>query len=305
MKYRALISILLILLFIHNGTAQNRLNKNKQRTGRWVVYTDSTKTKKLFEGRFRNGEAVGTSHYYSLAGTLDRKETKRFKKLHTAIFYPDGKKFQQGKARIVNDSLKIRYFFYGRWKNYDSTGKLVKYIYYEEGHVTKTVYLDRSIATKDSLIFALNEIEKNFSEKNKEILDSISASRWNAARRERLQRELYFTDTLNFKRIENIINLYGYPSKKLVDEAVYIPFFILSHAPAAVKESFLPVLESAANKDDISWKTLAFFIDKLRLEKSEKQLYGTQGFLKQLEWVLFPCEDPERLAERRRSVGLE
>lgn len=61
----------------------------------------------------------------------------------------------------------------------------------------------------------------------------------------------------------------------------------------------------AANKEEISWKSLAFFIDKVKVAKGEKQVYGTQYYLRKDEYITYPIEDMEHLNARRAGVGLE
>lgn len=298
----------IVFLFFLNGIVFsqtfNRLNKKGERTGKWLVYLDSAKTKKSYEGRFRNGRSVGTFYYYTTDGILERKEINRFKKLKTTFYYPDGTRRQTGKARIKNEPDKIHYFFYGRWKYYDEKGKLLKYRYYSKGNLVKTVYLDKNNKTNDSLINALNALDKHFAENNRELLDSISLSAYDPLRRERLQLELYMTDTLTFHQLDVILLRYNYPSGEKVKEAVVIPFYILSFAPLGIREKYLESLKKAADNRDISWKSLAFYIDKIKIAKGQKQVYGTQYYFRNKELVYYPCEDPENLGKRRESVGL-
>ena len=282
----------------------NRLNRHGQRTGKWIVYLDSAKTKKSTEGRYRKGNPVGKFYYYTMEGILERREISRFKVLKTTLYYPDKTIRFKGKARIDNETDKIHYYFFGKWKYYDEQGKLLKYCYYEKGKLIKTVYADKKNRTSDSLMNALNEMDTLFQAKNVKLLDSISLSAFNIQRRERLQLELYMTDTLTFHNLDKILSVYGYPTKEKVHDAVVIPFYILSFAPAGIREKYLPLLRSAAEKGDVEWKSLAFYIDKIKIAKGEKQVYGTQFYYKNKEHIYYPVEDPENLNERRTKVGL-
>ena len=116
------------------------------------------------------------------------------------------------------------------------------------------------------------------------------------------------TDTFTYTRLFTILNAYGYPSKEKAEDAVTIPFYLLSFAPAHIKEQNLPLLQATADKGVISWKTLAFYIDKMKLEQGKKQVYGTQYYFavrnNNYENIYFPIEDPENLPARRKQVGL-
>jgi hypothetical protein len=298
--------VLLLSFFSKNLFSQklNRLNKKGERTGRWIVYLDSAKTKKSTEGRYKNGNAKGRFYYYTMDGVLERRETNCFKRLKTVMYYPDGTVRFRGKARIENLPTKIHYYFYGKWKYYDQKGKLLKYCFYEKGVLMKTVYADKNNKTNDSLISALNEMDKRFQEFNKDLLDSITRSGFNVQKRERLQTELFMTDTLTYHNLDVIFLRYTYPSKERALDAVIIPFYILSYAPVGIREKYLPLLKTAANKGDLEWKTLAFFIDKLKVAKNEKQIYGTQSYYSQKKWIKYPVEDSENLEARRKKVGL-
>ncbi|PBQ33295.1 hypothetical protein CNR22_16440 [Sphingobacteriaceae bacterium] len=301
---------LLLILFCDLSYSQklNRFNKHGQRTGKWITYNDSAKTSKSIEGRYRNGNPKGTFYFYTLDGTLERKEVSRFKILKTTFYYPDKKIQFKGQARIDNETDKVHYYFFGKWKYYDTTGQVLKYVYYEKGRQVKTEYTDKNNKTNDSLTGVLVLLDTVFQARNEGLLDSISRAGFNIQKRERLQFELYMTDTASYRILDFILSKYGYPSKDKVHEQSVVPFYILSFAPTGIREKYLPLLIKAADKGDIEWKSLAFYIDKIKVAKGEKQVYGTQYYRnlkgKSLEHSYYPVEDPEKLQERRASVGL-
>src|SRR6266567_625690 len=89
---RFILIFIIIHIFFNDLFSQkiNRLNKQGERTGKWIVYNDSAKTKKSTEGKYRNGNAVGKFYYYTMDGVLERREITRFKILKTTLYYPDG-----------------------------------------------------------------------------------------------------------------------------------------------------------------------------------------------------------------------
>lgn len=308
MKIISYIFLILSLIISYNSSSQklNRLNKHGERTGKWIVYIDDAKKIKSFEGKFRNGITRGKCYFYTNDGVLDRREINRFKKMKTTFYYPNGKVKLKGNARIENLPDKVHYYFYGKWQSFNDSGVLVKNQFYEKGKLLTTEYLDRTIKTNDSLIEVLNLIDKEFAQHNNSLTDSINANLKNSLKKQLFEKQLYFLDSLSFDKITHIIDVFGYPTRAIAGESNNIPFYILSFAPYTIKEKYLNQLILAADRDDISWKSLAYFIDKLKVAKGEKQVYGTQGnYDKDYHFILYPCIDPDNLNARRAKVGLE
>lgn len=308
MKIISYIFLILSLIISYNSSSQklNRLNKHGERTGKWIVYIDDAKKIKSFEGKFRNGITRGKCYFYTNDGVLDRREINRFKKMKTTFYYPNGKVKLKGNARIENLPDKVHYYFYGKWQSFNDSGVLVKNQFYEKGKLLKTEYLDKTIKTNDSLIEVLNRIDKEFAQHNNSLTDSINANLKNSLKKQLFEKQLYFLDSLSFDKITHIIDVFGYPTRAIAGESNNIPFYILSFARYTIKEKYLSQLILAADRDDISWKSLAYFIDKLKVAKAEKQVYGTQGnYDKDYHFILYPCIDPDNLNARRAKVGLE
>jgi hypothetical protein len=152
----------------------------------------------------------------------------------------------------------------------------------------------------------LNVIDKEFTIHNTTLTDSINAHLKDKVLRLNFKNQLHYLDSLSFCQITHIMDVFGYPSKAIAGESNSIPFYILSFAPVSVKETYLNQLILAADRDDISWTSLAYFIDKLKVAKGEKQVYGTQGtYDKDFNYTMHPVIEPEKLDERRARVGLE
>lgn len=300
--FKVILVWIYILLSFCQAQSLNRLDRQGKRHGRWITYWDSAKAVKMVDNKFRHGRPRGKSSYYRINGSLERTERVRFGKIKTLLYSPEGKVQMKGNARIENLPDKVHYYFYGRWKSYDDHGKLLKYCYYEKGGLVRTRYVNKSILLNDSLTFALNALERNFRENNGPLLDSIMLA--SNANRDILQVRLFARDTVTFLSLQKILSVYGYPGKNKVGEASDIPFVILNSAPAIIKQAYIPMLMTAAKDGAFSISALAFFIDKCRLDLGQKQLYGTQFYMKNKEWVLYDVEDPEGLPERRSQMGL-
>lgn len=307
-SYINITSFILLFQFVFCvGYSQsiNKYNKHGERTGKWVTYIDDTKKIKSMQGRYRNGKSVGKNYYYS-EGVLERREICRFKKMKTTFYYPSGKIKRKGNARIDNTKTEIHYYFYGTWKSYKENGELEKIATYQKGKLITTKYLDKSILLNDSLMIVIDEIDKEFTSHNKQLTDSIKKYTNNLALQKNYQVKLKIADSISFKNIEHIFKVFGYPSQKTVGQFVDIPFFIISYAPVYIKERCTSIFAAAATKGDISLKSYALFIDKLKVAKGEKQIYGTQFYYdKNNKRILYPCENKENINKIRESVGLE
>lgn len=112
-------------------------------------------------------------------------------------------------------------------------------------------------------------------------------------------------DCLNLVRIEEIIEEYGYPGKSLVGKQSEVAFLVIQHSDIETQEKYLPILKEAADKGELSWSSLALLIDRIRVRKGEKRIYGSQ--VRQKEdgtYELFPIEDEPNVNKRRADVGL-
>jgi hypothetical protein len=114
------------------------------------------------------------------------------------------------------------------------------------------------------------------------------------------------TDSLNLVRIEQIIQQYGYPGQSLVgSKQASTAWLVIQHSPLAIQEKYLPVLQKAANAGEIDKSNLALLIDRIRMYKGKKQLYGSQIVSSPTGKRAFhPIEDESNVNKRRAKVGL-
>jgi hypothetical protein len=126
--------------------------------------------------------------------------------------------------------------------------------------------------------------------------------------------ELAFTkkrndqDSLNLIEVNAIFKRYnGYPQLQQVGKAnISVPFMVIQHDPQNKQEDYLPMLKAAAEKGDLNFRTLALLIDRVNVQKGQKQLYGTQLFYNDVskKYEVSPVENPETLNTLRKSIGL-
>ncbi len=120
-------------------------------------------------------------------------------------------------------------------------------------------------------------------------------------------------DSINLKRVVVILDSLRYPKRRdFGDSAGLATFFVIQHADIKYQEKYLPLFEQAATNNEIEWKNVVYMIDRVRLRKGQKQLFGTQiqpikdpntGYLTNKAEVA-PIEDAKNVNERRAKVGL-
>ncbi len=122
------------------------------------------------------------------------------------------------------------------------------------------------------------------------------------------------TDSINLIRITKIIDSIGYPGRSLVGDTAYLAaFYVIQHSDLKNREKYLPIIQKAAYQNEIEWLWVAMMIDRVRTDKNEKQIYGTQlrgkvdpmtGYItNQAEF--YPIEDEKYVNTRRKKVGLK
>src|SRR5882762_9121157 len=92
----------IIFLFVSISCFSQRTNryKNKERQGKWIIYSDSTNTHVDNTGRYKKGNPKGVWKSYE-NDLLIKKEIYRFKRISTTYYYPNGKVAKKGRSKIV------------------------------------------------------------------------------------------------------------------------------------------------------------------------------------------------------------
>ena len=112
----------------------------------------------------------------------------------------------------------------------------------------------------------------------------------------------------NARRLRRIIESVGWPGTDLVgSDGAEAAWLILQHAIAEpdLQRHALPLLQAAAREGTASPRHAALLEDRIRFFEGRPQRYGTQ-----FDWdaegnlTSGAVEDPERLDERRRAIGL-
>jgi hypothetical protein len=114
-------------------------------------------------------------------------------------------------------------------------------------------------------------------------------------------------DKKNMKRLEEIIQKYGWPTIRMVGaEASETAFLIVQHADLASQKKYFPLLKQAAARKEARPDHVAMMEDRMLMGEGKKQIYGTglrtDDVTKELK--LWPIENEEEVDTRRAAVGL-
>jgi hypothetical protein len=114
-------------------------------------------------------------------------------------------------------------------------------------------------------------------------------------------------DKKNMKRLEEIVDRYGWPTISMVGkEASEAAFLIVQHADLSSQKKYFPLLKAAVARKEARPDHAAMMEDRILMGEGKKQIYGTglrtDDLTKELK--LWPIENEEEVDARRAAVGL-
>lgn len=119
-----------------------------------------------------------------------------------------------------------------------------------------------------------------------------------------LWRKIHEQDQANQGRLDEIVAKAGWPGQKDVgDKASLTAWLIVQHGNTAYRMKYIDQLRKAAEQGQLSPSRLALTEDRMLVEQSKPQRYGSQ-FKIDGGIDLFPVEDPDKLDAWRKEVGL-
>lgn len=123
-----------------------------------------------------------------------------------------------------------------------------------------------------------------------------------------LHAEMKRIDTENARRVRMLIDEHGWIGKEdLGEDANETLFLCIQHVDdLTIQEKYLPLLKQAVETGNAEGWHYAFLTDRIRMNRGEKQVYGTQTITRPNgEVYVVPLEDPGKVDSLRRSIGLE
>jgi hypothetical protein len=114
-------------------------------------------------------------------------------------------------------------------------------------------------------------------------------------------------DINDLKIVEKIFSEYGYPGKRLVGiDLSDVAFIVIQHSDVEKQEKYLPIIQKAVENRDLDKVNLPYLIDRIRMNRKQPQIYGTQLIWnkKKEKLELYPVEDIENVDIRRDKMNL-
>ena len=113
-------------------------------------------------------------------------------------------------------------------------------------------------------------------------------------------------DQAHAKRLTEIFDSIGFPdTAKVGREGMSAFLLLLQHMPTIeLRERSLEPITRAFSNKEMPPMAYANFVDRLRVQKGKKQIYGSNFDLKDGRMVLSPTEDLTHLDKRRADIGL-
>jgi len=224
-------------------------------------------------------------------------------------------------------------------KSWAFVGDTVKTLHYLNILANKGWYLEEIIKNDSTFIFLhkltewkniLKKIQANLDEHEKNYNKPLKAELENMIIKDQTLRLLikeaedkfgknskkmkYFwhliawQDSINEKRVHEIINQYGWPGISLVGEkANTAVWLVIQHTSPETQELYLPYLRESVKRGESSAYDLAYLEDRILSNKGLPQKFGTQIDINPEtgEYKLYKLEDPKNVNVRRAEIGLE
>lgn len=113
-------------------------------------------------------------------------------------------------------------------------------------------------------------------------------------------------DKENDPWLKRVVELRGWPkSSEVGKERAHDFWLLVQHSESGFQETCLELMSAAVDKGEADRKDLAYLEDRVRMGQGRPQRYGTQLFQREGEpLLLWTLEDPDRVEEFRREVGL-
>jgi len=115
-------------------------------------------------------------------------------------------------------------------------------------------------------------------------------------------------DARNTARMHEIVEEYGWPTKSMVGgDGTRSAWLLVQHADmdVAFQRKCLALMRPRLADGQVSPADVAYLTDRVRVNEGEPQVYGTQFHLKDGQRQPRPIEEPEKVDERRASMGMK
>lgn len=114
-------------------------------------------------------------------------------------------------------------------------------------------------------------------------------------------------DIENKRKLENIVQKYGWPGITLIGfETSYSLFLLIQHQDIEVQLKYLPLIKEKFEQGELIIATFQMLKDRISMHQNSEQLYGTQTCydFETKKYYLCPMSNPDDVNERYYNLGL-
>jgi hypothetical protein len=126
---------------------------------------------------------------------------------------------------------------------------------------------------------------------------------------ETIEKEWTLSDSINEVKAKAIIHKYGYPGYSLAGKSSGTFFWIIQHCDNDIpfQEHVLILMKKEIAKNNASKENYAYLVDRVLVNKHQKQIYGTQIHFDTTthKSTPFPLKYPKSVNKLRKEMGLE
>jgi hypothetical protein len=176
--------------------------------------------------------------------------------------------------------------------------------------LVNTVRNNKATAEAHLNIPLSQELEKIFDEdqKYRMLVDSAEKiSGKDSPQLDSLRKIIRLQDAKNLSRVSEMIDKYGWLGVDDVGrKGNQALFLVIQHSDPDTRKKYLPVMKEAMERAKAAPSEVALLEDKIMLDESGKQRYGSQVKYNSTSntYELYPIEDEATVDERREELGL-
>lgn len=156
------------------------------------------------------------------------------------------------------------------------------------------------------LINELDDIRAKDQALRRELQDVEDKYGWESKELKALWDTIANLDSLNFVKVSNMIDKYGWLGPNVVGaEGNSTLFLVIQHGEIEEQEKYLPIMREAVKNGNAQGWDLALLEDRVAIRHGKKQIYGSQ-ITKYKEEPAFvaPLEDPDNVDKRRAAMNM-
>lgn len=162
--------------------------------------------------------------------------------------------------------------------------------------------------TNPELILQLDSIKQE-DQKWRNLFTEFENNQTDTLGRDRIIELIKQTDSLNYIKVKNIFLKEGFLGyDKVGKEGSHKFWLIVQHQDnyPAFQTMVLAKMKEDVDRNNASSKDYAYFVDRVKVNTGQLQIYGTQMQLNadSSSYEPKPVIEPEKLNERRKAVGL-